>query len=64
MESKDIFLQSFSYIMTALVIAFIAFKPYNTICFNLLDSLLSIGSLFLALVFNIYVAEKYGIMRR
>ena len=59
MDKADVFLQMLVYILTALVIIFIGVKTYDTECFNFYDNVLSIGILFLSLISNIYLANKY-----
>jgi hypothetical protein len=59
MNTVDMVSQALVYVLTALVIFFIGFKTYNTECFDALDNILSIGALFVSLITNIYLANKY-----
>ena len=60
MNAVDKVIQVLVYVLTALVIFFIGFKTYNTECFDMVDNILSIGVLFVSLIINIYLANKYA----
>ena len=59
MEAVDVVLQFVVYLMTMSVVLLIGAKSFGTECFSVVDTFMSVSSLLVSMIMNVYLAGKY-----
>ena len=59
MEILDVILQFVVYLMTMFVVLLIGVKSFGTGCFSIIDTFMSVLSLLVSMIMNVYLAGKY-----